>query len=235
MPNNNSFHYHLEGYEPGIHVELYLPKKSRYQGKLYETLTRGFDLDKVKEHFLDPDKREPIAQLLESREQGADIDGRIESLEPFYRGYSMYEADGVFYNPDKKIMEERSQIVRMMFIPNLTSISQSVPGMSIIELRRLVSEYLEGARNITRDLSPDEAAATARLARWVSDIGLFLFGYIVFELCMRIEELNKDREGDLEEEIWISSFWNLRLNRVSLNIDSRDQGDGMISDAACEA
>ena len=50
--------------EPGIYVELYLPKKSKYQETLYETLTKGFDLKKVKEHFLDALKRPPAGHAL---------------------------------------------------------------------------------------------------------------------------------------------------------------------------
>jgi len=64
------FRYKSSGFsEPGIYVELYLPKKSKYQETLYETLTRGFDLKKVKEHFINAMKRPLIQSALRYHQQ----------------------------------------------------------------------------------------------------------------------------------------------------------------------
>ena len=42
------FHYG----QPSNFVEIYLPKKAAYQGALYDTLKKGFDLVKVRDHLL---------------------------------------------------------------------------------------------------------------------------------------------------------------------------------------
>lgn len=64
MSSKNSFPYHFHGYEPGIFVEVFLPKKSKYQGRLYETLTNGFRIENVKENFRK--NRKSISVLLEN-------------------------------------------------------------------------------------------------------------------------------------------------------------------------
>ena len=38
--------------ESGIQTEIYLPKKSYFQGTLYDTLTKGFDQNLVKETLI---------------------------------------------------------------------------------------------------------------------------------------------------------------------------------------
>ena len=51
---NNKFPYQAQDSESGIFVELYLPKKSYFQGTLYDTLTKGFnisDVKKISEYF----------------------------------------------------------------------------------------------------------------------------------------------------------------------------------------
>ncbi len=216
MQEQDSFPYRIRGYEPGIYVELYLPKRSRYQGRLYETLTRGFDPDEVRRHFTDPAKRPQIMEFLRSYAAEVDLDERVEGIEPFYRGYSMYEVDGVFYSPERKTIEERAQIIRMMFIPDMERMRAYAPELEMSRIRKIVRRYFEEGRDGFE--RPDELPTPLlkHISDWVDDIGLFLFGYIVFELCVKIDELNADDQGELEEEIWLSSFWDLRLNRVKL-------------------
>ena len=46
-------------------------------------------------------------------------------MKPFYWGYSLYEVDGVFFGKQgrsgkkRQIIEERTQVIRMMFLPEL--------------------------------------------------------------------------------------------------------------------
>src|SRR4051794_20175040 len=87
--------------EPGIFVEIYLPKKSYFQGILYDTLIKGFNVENVKDHFRDPKKEQNIKRLLEDYpgahsqylEYNSETIDRFPSL---FFGYSMYEVDGVF-------------------------------------------------------------------------------------------------------------------------------------------
>jgi hypothetical protein len=216
MNNQQDMPYQFQSYQPGVFVELYLPKKSMYQGMLYEALTDGFDFEKVKRHFLDDAKREKIYQLLETYDEVKNIEDRIEKMEPFYWGYSMYEVDGVFFDPEKGIEEERTQIIRIMFLPKMEAIHSLVPDMNYSKLRRAVNRILKADRDEREELRAYSPQLVEYLNRWRGDIGLFLFGYIIFKLCSRINEVKADAEDELEKEIWLTSFWNLQVNKVRL-------------------
>src|SRR3954447_14572795 len=106
---------------PAILVEIYLPKKSAFQGALYEALTEGNDPVKLKEHLLahadkirsmlHNDWTEAAAHLTESF-----VDELAASIGDIYRGYSMYEVDGVFFAPGSASpAEERTQVIRIFF------------------------------------------------------------------------------------------------------------------------
>jgi len=55
---------------------------------------------------------------------------------------------------------------------------------------------------------------------WSNYIGLLIFGFIVFNMCRCIVELPDDGSmswSDAEDEIWVTSLWNLTINRVSID------------------
>jgi hypothetical protein len=52
------------------------------------------------------------------------------------------------------------------------------------------------------------------LEAWKYDVALFVLGYIVFEICERIQELDIMKGKGAEEEILVTSFWNLTVNRI---------------------
>ena len=54
----------------------------------------------------------------------------------------------------------------------------------------------------------------AYLEGWKYDVALFVLGYVVFEICERIRELDIVKGKDAEEEILVTSFWNLTVNRI---------------------
>lgn len=214
MRLENAVPYEYHGYEPAVFVELYLPKKAKYQGKLYEALTNGLRLGLVKENFRR--KKEEIATFLKRySEVGEYTDDRINNIEPSYYGYSMYEVDGVFFNHNKRtIAEERTQIIRILFLPDIEKIQSLTNQISYLETRRGVKTYLRGDSQIRKELRQSNQRMAEYLDKWIADVGLFLFGYIIFEICERIKHLNKDEQQPLEDEIWLTSFWNLEVNRV---------------------
>jgi len=216
MKNEIDMPYQFQPYLPGVFVELYLPKKSMYQGMVYEALTEGFDFQKVREHFLDESKREKIYKLLQTYDEVKNIEERIDKIEPFYWGYSMYEVDGVFFDPEKGIEEERTQIVRIMFLPNMRTMHQLVPDMEYKRLRWAVKKILRADRNEREKLKQHHSRLVDYLNKWKGDVGLFLFGYVIFKLCSRINEVKSAPGDDLEKEIWLTSFWNLEVNKVKL-------------------
>ena len=143
MNLDKAFSYKFQTYEPGVLIELYLPKKAKYQGKLYEVLTDGFRLKNVKEN-LKRKKKERSDFLKNYTEIEELTDCRIDKIASFYYGYSMYEVDGVFFSPQKGSIEERTQIIRLMFFPNLEEVQTLEPKIEYKKLRSLVHKLLKG-------------------------------------------------------------------------------------------
>ena len=57
------------------------------------------------------------------------------------------------------------------------------------------------------------------LSKWANYVRLFLVGFIVFEICeqtTRLCSLDKMQWDDAEDEIWVTSFWNLVINPIKL-------------------
>jgi hypothetical protein len=211
--------------EYGIYVELYLPKHAGFQGTLYETLTRGFDHEHVKNHFSDDKKRPKIIELLRHHkyEQWKNYTGEyVDRLKSLYWGYSLYEVDGVFKpKRGKKIVEERTQVIRFMFIPTeldkqLRKIKVRLGSEEHEDLLRDVKDLLRSARQakgIIAESAGKKKKILQYLYEWYKAVGFFLFGYIVFEVCSRIEELGDSREAEYEKEVWLISFWHFNVNR----------------------
>lgn len=215
------FPYRFTHAVPGIYAELYLPKKSIYQGVLYDTLSNGFRFERLKEHLLDEQNRPQIREMFAEYSSLADYtDERVQAMEPFSWGYSMYEVDGVFYSADRDVvMEERSQVIRVMFLPDLDRLREqlALERLSERQVRDVVTEAL---RDVHLAASPEEDDETSRirdyLQRWRNDLALFLFGYVIFKLVRHIRDLQATDQADFEQEIWLTSFWNLEVNRIEL-------------------
>jgi hypothetical protein len=217
MGSKNLFPYHFHGYEPGIFVEVFLPKKAKYQGRLYETLTNGFNIKNVKNNF--KKNRKQIAVLLERfSEVGEITDSRINLMKPLYWGYSIYEVDGVYFKTKKEIAEERNQVIRILFLPDIEKIEALTPETNYEEVRRIVKKYLSSDSEEREKIAGTHRKIANFLNKWIADTGLFLFGYLIFELCERIKELNDQGKLPLEEEIWVSSFWSLEVNKIRIDL-----------------
>jgi hypothetical protein len=214
----NSIGYAFNPSEHGIFVEIYLPKKAEFQGTLYQALTEGFDIERVRGHF--QAKRGQINAFLQGHYS---CDGRIERMQQVFYGYSMYEVDGVYYDSkNKKSFEERNQVIRMMFKPDLEAVNISTLP---VERAKLFVRHAGKAENFPGDhpqiyinsSEEDRAMISSLLVyleAWKYDVALFVLGYIVFEICERIQELGMMKGSDAEEEILVTSFWNLTVNRI---------------------
>jgi hypothetical protein len=224
------FPYQAQDSESGIVMELYLPKKSYFQGTLYDTLTKGFDISHVKNHLLDKTKRESIRNLLSNYaipiiSKGLD-DSRINKIERIFWGYSMYEVDGVFSNfKNGKIntVEERTQIIRMMFLPDIEVLKARLEENQLEEsdtnLNHFVQQVFLADEVEARKLSVEIKSfpiIKKYLEDLIWDITLFLFGYIVYEICDKIQNLSESGDITPEDEIWVTSFWNLQVNRIKI-------------------
>ena len=205
------FHYG----RPSNFVEIYLPKKAAYQGALYDTLKKGFDLVKVKNHFRK--NRVAVKEFLKHHEELSQYkDEQVENLSPSFNGYSLYELDGVFRypvmpEPRYKLCEERVQVVRLMFLPP-QDLSKEEDQLAA---RRYVRFWTQNTSEYDRDvekLSPPEKvggrkAMAKDLYRWLQDVGLFLHGFILFKICKAIEKKagKVGAPAEREQEIWLTT------------------------------
>jgi hypothetical protein len=216
--------YAMHGYEPGLYMEIYLQKKTIYQPLLFDVLTKGFDMQYVTEHFLNPDKRPRILSLIGRNPAWSwaqSYDMHVARLKPIFYGYSMYEVDGVFRGSLGKdsIVEERTQIIRLIFRVDVAALSADagVVAADYRTVRALVCDYLRAHH---REQLIEEATGETRqiyeaTCRWRDQLGFFVFGYIVFELCDRIEELRAQGFiAKTEDESWVTNFANIELDRI---------------------
>jgi hypothetical protein len=239
--------YQLHVNEPSAFIEIYLPKKAELQGILFKTLTDAFQLEKVKEHFLQADqaKQGKIRQMLQEGfpAPGQEADFTIfpatysrEEIENFPRiffGYSLYEVDGVYLKQRKNrpqadedfhYEEERSQVIRMIFKYDCAGESPRSIGFYKAALRDPMAEVLPLRENtfLHQDLLPDDWEQKARnLNRWVRAVGIFVFGYVLFNISQAILEKQTEdhpqrEQADLkQDEIWVTSFWNMNINTLA--------------------
>lgn len=226
----NKISYTANTSEAGVQTEIYLPKKSYFQGTLYDTLTKGFDHKHVVNTLIS--NISEIKQIMDKFtipriSKGLDRE-RIKKMKQIFWGYSMYEVDGIFFSKSinkRRIAEERSQVIRIMFLPDINYIREKLIEKKDIEVSR------EEIKNIIDTLFHDNLKVGRKskekkqtflyiqsyIEDWRWDIQLFLFGYVIDEICKQTNKLCKDIKP--ENEIWISSFWNTQISRIVLNQD----------------
>jgi hypothetical protein len=215
--------YRFKPFEPGIIVEVYLPKRANYQGTLYETLTSAFTWKNVLSHFEDSNRRPVIDELLKEYTEFYSPD-MLETIDQFFWGYSVYEVDGVFFekphrNERGQIDEERTQVIRFMFFPDLALAETLITESDIASfgsVARAVSALLSKGRDERAIIGRNVPKLKDYIDRWVGAVGLFIFGYFIFNLTERIRALNLSDFHDLEKEIWVTSLWSLEVNKVSI-------------------
>jgi hypothetical protein len=268
MAVRHEFPYRFNTFDVGVFIEIYLPKKMRYQGVLYESLRTGFDFKKVKEHLTEPDKFVRISEFLEDDEglyklydsgDRGKIEERVEDMEEAFCGYSIYEVDGVFFNKmsfeqakaenkdetttitvNPFVVEERTQVIRLMFSPNIEDMLKTLKldkyndfkkfsRMRRFAERCLVSQ-IEAEEEIEKlekrieeggitdmdeiKLIGDKSYIFKYTKKWIEDVDLFICGYLLYSICQEIGELYKGGERS-EDEIWVTSFWNCNINKIT--------------------
>ena len=215
--------YVMRGYEPGMYMEIYLPKKTIYQPFLFDVLTHGLDIAIVKAHFLDADLRPRINALIGKYVSWNDYDDvYVNDLRPFLFGYSMYEVDGVFKSSvpqTKLVVEERTQVIRLLFRLDIEDLTKEV-GLGADQFRLVrakACDYLRAHDRLdTLERAQGQDLTIYRaVSRWRDQLSFFVFGYLVFEFCRHIERLTADdRAPKTEDEIWVANFANVELDRV---------------------
>ncbi len=246
-PNDN-LRYQFHTFIPSVLVEIYLPKKAEYQATLYNTLTKGFKEDKVACHFNNKRNIEKInyflkqfaseAKYIKEEKFKTDLPKYGLAGQASYVGYSMYEVDGVFYDrEDKKIDEERTQIIRLIFQPDMSKIVNEQPGQDR-KYHSLVSSYLGSPPYVRKKLLDDakkkEKKIMLKIDRWRKQTAIFLFGFLMYNICERLEALGKgassgkesDEEKKLpEDEIWVTTDWSLITNLIKPLKKKKENGN----------
>jgi hypothetical protein len=201
-----------------------------------KVLTEGFDVALLKAHFRDPGKQPSIRRMLHGYPRIENYtDADVEAFAPLFFGYSLYEVDGVFHSPRQGIVEERTQVVRFLLKPDFDWIIEGCGAgperrNEVVALCRefLRGPSLEGAEFIRHEKHhlderyhstlPNYSRIIAYFDTWMNQVRMFIFGYVVHELCERMLQLHREEKltaEQLEEEIWVASFSNLAVNRVT--------------------
>jgi hypothetical protein len=222
-----SLSYRAGTSETGIQTEMYLPKKSYFQSTLYDTLTAGFNHDHVKKTLID--NIEEVKRLMNDFTVPIISKGlqkaRIEKMKRIFSGYSMYEVDGVFCASPvsgRRVDEERTQVVRVLFKPDLDDIQRALEEKDIEttsdSIKNTIYDLYQPNGMCREGLSDEQKKEISGICNyledWRWDIQLFLFGYVINEICKQIEKLGKSIKP--EDEIWITSFWSTQISRVVL-------------------
>lgn len=184
-------------------------------------------------HLLDPyryRRRQP-------RQKGTDIEqaeARIAMYRSPFRGWSLYQVDGVFFNRRGRVYEEAAQVVRIMFREE-SSLRRRAEAARCGDVLRAMRYWVIERPPVLADIDPWDRAEQERFiarhepmpdhkrafateffepavkeaAKWIDDCALFIFGYLVRTFWIEV------LAGKIqEEEIWVTSFFNLSVNVV---------------------
>ena len=245
--------YFFNSNERGLFVEIYFPKKVVYQGPIFEILKMGQNEEGVKDalkksagallvqlgnyqHLLDPYRYEDTERektktplTLEEAHQ------RIDMYASHFKGWSMYEVDGVWLS-NGGIDEERTHIIRIMFRLPSAYTQEAISAGCFDVLRSIIFWCVSSQGNLDehRIWEKDEQTSfiarhkhlkknkdkmafakkyfvpvAKEVAKWQDDCDLFLLGYFVKQFSL--SALSAEKE---EKEIWVTSFFNLTINVV---------------------
>lgn len=184
------------------------------------------------------ERDQPVAPTSVSVEEARQ---RIATYQSRFYGSSMYEVDGVFWSDTRqKIIDERTQIIRLIFRIE-SSFTEEARRMESYDVLEAMKRWIMAEHNRLDHVLPwskeeqdhfivlhgvwpehkrefvvqyyERVAKEAK--RWIDDINLFIFGYLVRRFWKEVVSLHV-REQDKEEELWVASFFNLNLNIVKL-------------------
>ncbi|HEY4498988.1 MAG TPA: hypothetical protein VJH94_02915 [Candidatus Paceibacterota bacterium] len=251
-------------FEPGkrcVLAEIYFPKKAVYQSAMYQALIRGLDEEDVQKrlvinapvlfktelsaypHWFDPERYKRMTPRTEPL-SNEDIRRRMNMYKSPYFGWSLYETDGVFLGKSRKMDDERSQIIRLVFKPLKMPLEKKAEkaGMTAVHRSLLyfaVDEYGKGGSYLLwsphqkerfldqYDWAGKEQAFAERyfakvmraVARYLDDCGLFVFGYLVRAFWKWVAELaaHSDRKSIWKGKLE-DEIWVSSIFGVSINV-----------------
>lgn len=230
--------YHFHNAEIGVMFEIMLPKKIQYQDFFFNALVNGLQTFSFSTYF--EENKTSVKQLFE--EYSDYLASKRVELELFdrdyaaiFQGYSMFEVNGVFRHEKSNVFdEELTQVVRVYFLPDYEDMSKRFPAFSRIEILKFADNFFTQHKNMYRRLNQfydvagkdvlgddhiqeEQKVLYDYLNYWVDAIALFVFGYIIHEICKHLGSYYEEKRlSKLEKEIWVSSHWGILINRTRL-------------------
>ena len=247
MPEKTVLTYLQQG-QRGIFAEVYFPRRVAAQGMIFNALQDGYHEKYVKEYLRDHvdlllQELQKHLQMLDphwydipaGRRQTPtkeDALTRMESyVSPFF-GWSNYVVDGVFFGQDGQMIEEATQVIRLIFRFASTYAQEAIEAechdvlramvfwmitrqarlaevarWDKAELKKFLREY-ESFTSKKREFAQKYFEPVAReIFKWMGDWFLFVFGFLVRQFSEHLTNL-----GYPEEEIWVTTFWNLTIS-----------------------
>ncbi|HUJ69702.1 MAG TPA: hypothetical protein VLW86_09270 [Syntrophorhabdales bacterium] len=209
--------------ERGVQTEIYLPRKWYFQRFVYDTMINGLNLDHVKKSLVEniQDVNDLMKDFAVRRLSGGLADSRIERMKPAFWGYAVYEVDRVFcasIRTEPAVDAEKVQVIRVMFRTDIEDIHKALEAEGLTtptERIRIITHDLYRSNSRELESLPEKTEASIirqYLDDWLWDIRLFLFGYVIREVCQKIKILGENIKP--ADEIWVVSFWDTRVSRI---------------------
>ncbi len=240
--------YFFRSSERGIFVEIYFPKRAAYYAAIFNALRFGYDENEVKIYLrrnapklvkefqvssdlLNPRRYtalEPIRDLPLINEARERID---MYRSPFY-GWSTHSVDGVFFDKKGNIIEEATQLVRIIFRFKSSLTKKAIKDNCFDVLRAIIfwivsqhsrlyehkiwSEAEKAQFMVRHEPWPEKKRTFAEkhyvdiaieIGKQIDDQAIFIFGYLVRKFWENVV-----KEKYREDEIWVTNFFDLVVN-----------------------
>jgi len=225
-----SIHYGIPQYtsyppETGIEMILIIPKKLKYQHSIAQLLEEGFDSEKVKTKV-----QKNMDEGALKNKKGSDLftQNDIISYSNVYYGYSITDVDGGFYSPVDKLEEERSYMIKFVFLPDLEKYYQNDLDLEQ-KIKKISMEVLNSY--LQRQAPPHsvddfESKIIKELNEWFKKVQIFIYGYIIAGVCSYIQDLCESgslKTEKAEKEIWLT-FALINVNRIIFPVKKNPSG-----------
>jgi hypothetical protein len=109
------------------------------------------------------------------------------------------------------------QVIRIIFRPDIEEALRIQPNP--LRLRQLVSfaktQGINQAQGMDTlgPLSSEDRQVLELIGSFLSSVRLFIVGYLLFEICNELERLSQETGQKLEDEIWVTLFPEMLINR----------------------
>lgn len=237
----------------GIIAEVYFPKRVALQGTIFTALEEGYKEKAVKKSLMDnasnlltelsdypvdlfdPYRYSRLKKPPMPESALAKARKRIGMYTSPFKGWSMYEVDGVFFNIRGRAYEERTQVIRLLFRFRSTYARLARTRDCEDILRSIIFFIMRERGQIGGEAPWDDAAKERFIAthepwrnsakkkfternfmriaqgvrKWIDDCSLFVYGYLVREFSEGVLKTKR-----LEEEIWVTGLFGLTVNVI---------------------